>query len=119
MPTTLSLVSLTVNTSSTSVEAAATYNDGFTVACDDLSKLILQGYNSDTGVATVSINAATSGSVFIAKGIGALSTSIGSSEYRVFGPFESVRFKSTNLTVVINSTSTCSTNVTFRAYQLP
>lgn len=118
MASTLVAVALSFNESSTSVEQASTTSgDGWTVSVDDCSKLIIQGYNSDTNACELAINAG--GSPFISIGQGALSTSISSSEYRVFGPFESMRFKSTSNTLVIASTSTASTNVTLRAYLLP
>lgn len=118
MASTLVAVELSFNASSTSFEVASSADGvGWTVSVDDMSKLIVQGYNSDTGVAAIVI--ASGGSPYISRGIGTLSTSIASSEYRVFGPFESMRFKSTSNTLVINSTSTCSTNVTMRAYLLP
>lgn len=119
MATTLTAVQLTVNASSTSVEAGASAQDGWTLACDDFSKLLVLGYNSDTAAVALSFNAASSGSLFVGKGQGDLSTSIASSEYRTFGPFESYRFKSTSNTLVINCTAAASTKVTLRAYLLP
>jgi hypothetical protein len=117
MGSTMTLVSLNFNASSSSVEVTASNTDGFQVACDNLSKLLLLAYNNDTGVASVSVLAG--GAPYIGIGVGNLTTSIAGKEYRVFGPFEGTRFKSSNATVVINSTSTASTNVTFRAYLLP
>jgi hypothetical protein len=118
--TAITVTDLTINASCTSVvSAATTAGAGWEATASNFSKLFLLGYNSDTGVAAITINAASSGTDWAGKGIGSLSTSIASSEYRVFGPFEGFRFASTNGSLQIDSDSTCSTLVSFYAWLLP
>jgi hypothetical protein len=116
--TAVTAVQLTQNESSTSYMFNSTLSThGFTILADDLSKLVVQIYNLDTAAAPIVV--AAGASPYTRIGIGSLSTSIASSEYRMVGPFDSAQFRGSTGGITIDSTSTGSTNLAVRAYLLP
>jgi archaellum component FlaF (FlaF/FlaG flagellin family) len=119
MATTLTAIALDFNGSTAITAVNCTTNgEGVEVSMDSFDRLILMGYNSDTNAATVAI-AASDQSDMIRKGITALSTSIGSSAFVFFGPFDSQQYKSSSDTLVVNTTSSGSTNIDWYAFYAP
>lgn len=84
---------------------------------DDMSKLAVMMYNGDTAAATMELVAG--GDIMLRSGLTALSTSVGSSAYVWFGPFDSMQYKSTSGEIQFNFTSTASTLVQIWAWYLP
>jgi hypothetical protein len=121
MATTLTAIALELNGSTaitaTNATASTSSTYGLSVAMDDMSKLVIMAYNSDTAVANITF--ANSDSIFIRKGISALSTSIAASAYVFFGPFETQQYKSSSQTLELGSSSTSSSNVSWFAFNLP
>jgi hypothetical protein len=122
MATTLTAIALELNGSTaitatnTTLSTGSTY--GLSVSCDNMSKLVILGYNSDTGTCT-DIVFACSDSHYIRRGLTALSTSISSSAYVWFGPFDSMQYKSSSGTLEFGMGSTTSTKVSWFAFTLP
>ena len=118
MSTTITAVACELNGSTAISATNSTGQTSMECAFDDFSKLIVLGYNSDTSATTVAFNAGNSH--FVRSGLTALSTSISSSAYVLFGPFDSQQYKSTDGKLIWSSSgSTGSSNVSWYAFNIP
>lgn len=120
---TVTALNATLNSISTALVATAGSSSGLTISASEFGTLNMLFVNGSTNTITLTLEAGTSGTEWIGKGVGnSTATTLGSLESRILSGVESCRFKSTDNVLFMAMASTASTGcaaVSIYAWQNP